>query len=143
MRIWKPSWPSEEKATRVLSGETRGEMETVPRCVMAMLVGSVVVHRPDLFVAAAEFDVEDFGLGDAGDAAAEAEDDLVGEAMGDLTGGVFAGVFAVLLGEHLRVLRVLRVEEVAVDDDFAALNAEGCRRRPSRRRWVRWTTAGG
>ena len=35
MLIWKPSWPSEEKARRVLSGEMRGEMEMVPRCVMA------------------------------------------------------------------------------------------------------------
>jgi hypothetical protein len=34
MRIWKPSRPSEEKATRELSGATRGEMETVPRLVI-------------------------------------------------------------------------------------------------------------
>ena len=35
MWIWKPSRPSEEKATRELSGLTRGESETVPRWVMA------------------------------------------------------------------------------------------------------------
>ena len=44
--------------------------------------------------------------------------------MGDLAGGVFAGLFVVLLGEHLRVLKVLCVEEKAVADDLAALNAE-------------------
>jgi hypothetical protein len=31
MRIWKPFLPSDEKATRELSGETRGEMESSPR----------------------------------------------------------------------------------------------------------------
>ncbi len=44
--------------------------------------------------------------------------------MGDLAGGVFAGVLVVLLGEDLRVLEVLRVEEEAVADDLAALDAE-------------------
>ncbi len=53
------------------------------------------------------------------------EDDLVGEAVGDLAGGVFAGIFAVLLGEHLRVLRVLGVEEEAVDGEAIAGDAEG------------------
>ena len=59
-----------------------------------------------------------------GTAAAETEDDLVGEAMGDLAGGVFGGLFVVLLGEDLRVLSVLGVEEEAVDDETSALNAE-------------------
>ena len=54
MRIWKPSRPSEEKARRLLSGEMRGERETVPRWVIGVLVGAVVVHRPDLFVAAGD-----------------------------------------------------------------------------------------
>ena len=44
--------------------------------------------------------------------------------MGDLAGGVVAGVLVVLLGEHLRVLQVLGVEEKAVADDLAALDAE-------------------
>ena len=89
-----------------------------------VLVGAVVVHLPYLFVAAADFDVVDLGLGDAGDAAAEAEDDLVGEAMGDLAGGVLGGVFVVLLGEDLGVLAVLHVEEEAVGDESAVLDAE-------------------
>ena len=86
------------------------------------------------------FDVVDLGFGDAGDAAAEAEDDLVGEAVGDLAGGVFAGFFVVLLGEDLRELRVLGVVEEAVDDDASVLDGDvaegdhggaGWRRRPS------------
>ncbi len=89
-----------------------------------VLVGAVVVHLPDLFVSAGDLDVEDLGFGDALAAAAEPEDDLVGEAMGDLAGGVFAGVLAVLFGENLRELGILGVEEEAVADDLAALNAE-------------------
>src|ERR1700734_3238581 len=89
-----------------------------------MLIGPVVVHLPDLFVAAAHFDVIDLGLGDALAAAAEPEDDLVGEAMGYLAGGIFTGVFAVLLGEHLRELKVFRVEEIPIADDLTALDAE-------------------
>ena len=57
-------------------------------------------------------------------AAAETEDDLVGEAVGDLTCGVFARVLVVLLGEDLGVLQVLGVEEKAVADDLVALNTE-------------------
>ena len=90
------------KARRELSGEMRGEMEMVPRWVIGVLVGAVVVHHPDLFAAAAwDLDVVDLGLGDAGYAAAEAQDDLIGEAVGDLAGGVVAGLLVVLLGEDL------------------------------------------
>ena len=103
-----------------------------------VLVGAVVVHQPDLFVSAGDLDVEDFGFGDAGGASAEAEDDLVGEAVGDLAGGVFGGFLAVLLGEDLRVLGVLGVEEKAVDDELCRSVRRGSRRRPWRRRRVRW-----
>ena len=51
-----------------------------------VLVCAVVVHLPDLFVGSGDLDVVDLGFGDALDAAAEAEDDLVGEAVGDLAG---------------------------------------------------------
>ena len=44
--------------------------------------------------------------------------------MRDLAGGVFGGVFAVLLGEDLRVLAVLHVEEEAVGDQASALDSE-------------------
>src|SRR5665213_4030292 len=89
-----------------------------------MLVGSVVVHCPYFLISAADFDIVDLGLGDAGCAAAEPEDNLIGEAVGYLAGGVLRSGFVVLLGEHLGVLRVLGVEEIAVADDSAVLNAE-------------------
>jgi len=89
-----------------------------------MLIGAVVVHRPDLLVAAGYLDVIDLGLGDAGGTAAEPEDDLIGEAVGDLASGVLRGRLVVLLGEHLGILGILGVEEVAVADDSAALDAE-------------------
>ena len=95
--------PSDAKARRELSGETRGEIAMVAEVGDGVLVGAVVVHHPDLFVVGAEdFDVVDLGLGDAGRAAAEAEDDLVGKLVGDLAGGVVAWVLVVLLGEDLR-----------------------------------------
>src|SRR6202167_4521818 len=40
------------------------------------LIGAIVIHRPDFFVAGAIAHEKDFALGDAGNAAAEAEDDL-------------------------------------------------------------------
>ena len=89
-----------------------------------MLIGAVVVHLPDLFAVATDLDVVDLGFGDALAAAAEPEDDLVREAMSDLACRIFAGVFVVLLGEDLRILQILRVEEKPVADDLAALNAE-------------------
>ena len=60
-----------------------------------------------------------------GDASAEAQDDLVGELVRDLAGGVVGWVLAVLPGEDLRVLEVLGVEEIAVDDQLAAGDADG------------------
>jgi hypothetical protein len=114
IRIWKPFLPRELKATRELSGEV-GD---------GVLVGAVVVHLPDFLAAAAAFDVEDFGFGDAGGATAEAEDDFVGEAVGDLAGAVLCGFLVVLLGEDLGVLGVLGVVEEAVDDDAVVLHAE-------------------
>ena len=89
-----------------------------------VLIGAVVVHGPDLFVSAAHVDVIDLGFGDAGDATAEAEDDLVGEAVGDLAGGVVGGGLVVLLGEDLRVLGVFGVEEEALDGELAGLRGE-------------------
>jgi hypothetical protein len=89
-----------------------------------VLVSAVVVHHPDLFVATAEFDVEDLRLRDADGSSPEAEDNLVGEAMSDLPRGVFAGLLVVLLCEDLRELRVAHIVEEAVDDETVALHAE-------------------
>ncbi len=62
----------------------------------------VVIHLPDFFVPAAGSDVVDVGLGDAGNAAAQAGDDLVGKAMGDQARIILAGSFVVLLAQDLR-----------------------------------------
>ena len=88
------------------------------------LVGSVVIHLPDLFVAAVDLHVVDLGFGNALAAAAEPEDDLVGEAVSDLPGGVVACFFVVLLGEHLRILDVFCVEEETVAGYLPGLDPE-------------------
>ena len=62
-------------------------------------------------------DVINFGFCDAGHAAAEAGNDLVCKAMGNLACGIFTGLFTVLLGEDLWILRVLDVKEEAIDGD--------------------------
>ncbi len=77
---------------RELSGEMRGRHDVGAEMGELVLVGAVVVHHPDVFVGSGFFDVVDLGLGDAGRSAAEAQDDLVGEAVGDLAGGVVVGL---------------------------------------------------
>ena len=89
-----------------------------------MLILAVVVHRPDFLGAGARADEVDLGFGDAVDAAAEAVDDLVGEAMGDGARHVFAGGLVVLLAQHLRIGGVARVIEPAVDDEAAVGGGE-------------------
>src|ERR1700723_3564769 len=101
-----------EGEARVVGRDSRRERDRA-EVGDGMLVRAVVIHRPDLFAASA-LHIVDLGFGDALAAAAQAKDDLVGEAMGNLAGGVVACVFAVLLGEHLRILQVLGVEEIAV-----------------------------
>ena len=48
-----------------------------------LLVGAVVVHHPDFFVARAVADEVDLAFGDAGNASAQAEDNFVGETVRD------------------------------------------------------------
>ena len=86
---------------------------------------AVVVHLPNLLGAALGGDVEDMRLGDAVDSTAEAEDDLVGEAVGDEPGIVLGRGLVVLLAEDLRRLRVLGVEEPAGDDYAATVDGQG------------------
>jgi hypothetical protein len=43
------------------------------------LVGAVVIHHPDFFVAGAVADEINFAFGDAGNTSAQAEDDFIGE----------------------------------------------------------------
>ena len=67
-----------------------------------VLIGAVVVHGPDFFVPAAAADKIDFAFRDALDAAAQAEDDLVGKLVRDDAGGVAGGRILILLAQHLR-----------------------------------------
>ena len=130
-----------------MSGEMRGESETEPSVGDA---GAGWRRRspwhPDLLGAAGDVNVEDLGFGDAGDASAEAEDDLVGEAVSDSRGRSSRwDLVAVLLGEDLRELGVFCVEEEAGDGEFAVLDvpsepkATMAALRPGRQ----WTTARG
>ena len=119
MRMLKPLEPSSSKARRVVGRDARRERDRAEMRDL-VLVGAVVVHLPDFFVAGAAGDVVDLGFGDAGDAAAEAEDDLVGEAVGDWRAVSWSGGLVVLLAEDLGVLRFFASNEPAVDDEAAA-----------------------
>ena len=90
-----------------------------------VLALAVVVHGPDLFHAGARGDVVDLGFGDSVYAAAEPEDDLVGELVSDQSSVVLRGDFAVLLADDRGRAGFLDVEEIAVDIDAC---------RPARRR---------
>ena len=89
-----------------------------------LLVGAVVIHHPDFFVAAALADEVDLGFGDAGYASAEAEDDFVGKPVGDHAHGVAGCVVGVLLAEHLRRLLILDVVKPSLHRDFAGGRAQ-------------------
>ena len=73
------------------------------------LVGAVIIHLPDFFRAATAADEVELGLGDAVDAAAQAEDDLVGEAVGNQPRVLVGRSLAILFAQHLRRLRILGV----------------------------------
>ena len=88
------------------------------------LIRAVVVHPPDFLVAGAIADKINFALGDAGNAATQAEDDLVGELVGDDAGSIVAGNVGVLLAENLRRRRVLHVVEPALNNEFAGGDAK-------------------
>ena len=100
--IDQPCRPSDAKAMRSLSGETRGEREMVPRWVTWCCALPVVVHLPDFFVSTPSCDVVDVGLGDAGNSAAQAGDDLIGKAVSDQSRIILAGSLVVLLAQDLR-----------------------------------------
>ncbi len=88
------------------------------------LIGAVVIHHPDFFVAGAVADEIDFAFGDAGNAAAQAEDNFVGKFVGDEAGRVVGGNVGVLFAENLRRRGVLYVVEPALHGDFAGGDGE-------------------
>src|ERR1039458_6723975 len=55
------------------------------------LVGAVVIHDPDFFVAGAIADEKDFAFGDAGNAATQTKNDFVREFVGNEAGGIEIG----------------------------------------------------
>ena len=61
------------------------------------LVGAVVIHHPDFFVAGAVADEINFALGDARDAAAQTENDFIGKLVGDDAGGFVGRIVGILL----------------------------------------------
>ena len=89
-----------------------------------VLVGAVVVHRPDFFVAAAAADKIDLALGDSGNAAAQAEDNFVGKLVRDRAGRVAGRRILILLAQHLRRGHVLHVVEPALHGHAVAGHAQ-------------------
>ena len=89
-----------------------------------LLTSAVVVHLPDFLGAAAVADEIKLGFGNPGDAAAQAKDNFVGEAMGDQAGIGIGGRFAILLAQHLWRLRILGVVQPALDIQRSALDAQ-------------------
>ena len=75
----------------------------------------VVIHLPDFFVSAPGSNVVDVGLGDAGNSAAQAGNDLVGKTVRDQARIILAGSFVVLLAQDLRRFGILGVEEPTVN----------------------------
>ena len=119
MRMDQPRLPSEAEGHAGVIGRDAGREGDAAEVRDGVLILAVVVHHPDFFGAGARADEVDLGFGDAVDAAAEAEDDLVGEAVRDGARHVFAGGFVVLLAEHLGIGGVAGVVEPAVDDQAA------------------------
>ena len=88
------------------------------------LVGAVIIHHPDFFVAGAVADEINFAFRDAGNAAAEAKNDFVGKFVRDQAGRVIGGNIGVLLAQDQRRGGVLYVVEPALHRDFACCHAE-------------------
>src|SRR5260370_40853941 len=89
-----------------------------------LLVGAIVVHDPDFFVAGAFADEVDLGFGDAWYASAQAEDDLVGKSVCDHARRLGRGVVGVLLAEHLWRRLILYVVEPSLHRDLAGGRAQ-------------------
>ena len=65
-----------------------------------MLIGAVVIHGPDFFVAAAAADKSDLRRGDSGNASGKPRDDLVGELMREAPGLLFGRVAMIHAADH-------------------------------------------
>src|SRR6266852_8673932 len=67
-----------------------------------MLVGAVVVHRPDFFLSSPAADEVNLAFGDARDSATQAEDDLVCKLVGNYADRIRGRVVVVLFAQDLR-----------------------------------------
>ena len=94
-----------------------------------LLVGAVIIHLPDFLGASAASTHEvNLRLGDALNATAQPEDNLVGEPVGDDACIFVTGRLTILLAQHLRLLLVLHIEQPALHRQRSALHrrvAEG------------------
>src|SRR6202041_932003 len=75
----------------------------------------VVIHLPYFFVPAALGDVVDVSLGDAGNAASQAGNDLVRKAVRNQARVILAGCFVVLLAQDLWGVGIFGVEKIPVN----------------------------
>ncbi len=89
-----------------------------------LLIGAIVIHRPDFLVAAAIADKEDSGFGDSGNASTEAEDNLIGEFVRDQANRAVGCRIAVLFAQDLRRTLILEVVEPSLHRDLVAGRAE-------------------
>ena len=128
----QPDFVSELKARREPSGEIRGDSEIEPRWVIWLLVGPVVIHHPDFLVPAAAAHEVNLALRNAGNAAAQAEDNLVRELVRDDAGRVGGGRVLILLAQHLRRRDVLDVVEPALHGHVVAGHAQIAERQHGR-----------
>jgi len=88
------------------------------------LVGTVVIHHPDFFVAGAVADEINLTFSDAGDTPAKSGDDFIRKSMGDDAGRVVGGDVGILFADHQRRCRVPYVVEPPLHGEFARSDTE-------------------
>src|ERR1700758_4782986 len=101
-----------------------------------VLVGPVIVHRPDFLVPAAIADEINLRFGNPLNPSTQAENDLVSKLVRHDPSCRFTGRVRVLLAENLWRLGVLYVEEPALSGQFAVRHSEIAEsQHPGVRRW--------
>ena len=130
--MFQSPWKIPENATREPSGDDARRERDRSQVRQLLLVGAIVIHGPNLFVAAACADEINAAFGNARQAAAEAENDFVGKAMSDDACVLCRRGFVVLFAEHLRRLLVLDVEQPALHEHPAAVDAQVAERHHAR-----------
>jgi len=83
-----------------------------------VLVGAIVIHDPEFFIARARTDESDLGGGDAGESAGKFIDDFVRELMSKFADLCVSGVAAVDLADDGLGRRIANVKHPGGDRDF-------------------------